>query len=131
MISTLCFFATGLFIGTFFHLFAHDQEGPIGKSLRGLVYSVISPALLGEVDDRVFAMFFMNVFMQVTGILMLPDFLGPSFNPIAAPFIWLQSLTAPSSAKKRAILIKKQANTPLQSQEASKKKKKKNKKKQS
>jgi hypothetical protein len=42
----------------------------------------------------------MNLFMQVTGLLKMPQFLGPSFSPFAAPFTLLQSLMSGSGAKK-------------------------------
>ena len=38
------------------------------------------------VDDDTFATAFVSLFMQVMGILQLPEFLGPSFTPFGAPF---------------------------------------------
>ena len=70
----------GIFVSSFFHLFAHDKEGFLGKFLRDSFQSVGSGALLMGLDDRKFAVLFVSVFMFVTGILMLPEFLGPSFS---------------------------------------------------
>lgn len=79
----------GLFIGTFFHVFAHDEKGILGTTLRGFVKSVGSGSLLGGLDDITFAHVITAGFMQVAGILMLPNFLGPTFNPIVDPATWL------------------------------------------
>jgi len=83
-------FQNAFFIGAWFHLFAHDVEGPIGSTLRETIYMFVDPQTLGlgEMDDRSFAILVMNVFMQLTGFIMLPMFLGPSFSPVAAPMIW-------------------------------------------
>lgn len=107
----------GIVVGTLFHLFAHDEKGPLGATLRSVVYSVIDPAALGlgDMDDRMFAVFAMNLFMQITGIIMLPYFMGPSFSPIAAPWVWLletierstaSNVSNGSDASKAAVAVK-------------------------
>ena len=79
----------GLFIGTFFHVFAHDEKGILGTTLRGFVKSFGNGTLLGGLDDVTFAHVITAGFMQVAGILMLPNFLGPTFNPIVDPPSWV------------------------------------------
>jgi len=37
--------------------------------------------LFGVEDNRIFATIFVGAFMQIMGILQMPDFLGPSFSP--------------------------------------------------
>eukprot|EP00934_Nitzschia_sp_Nitz4_P004707 Nitzschia sp. Nitz4//scaffold121_size67750//13507//16399//NITZ4_006063-RA/size67750-processed-gene-0.16-mRNA-1//-1//CDS//3329534336//4697//frame0 len=78
-------FQNGMFIGTFFHLFAHDKEGPLGVALRAIFKSVSGGALLFGLDDMTFATVATSAFMQVAGLLKLPQFLGPDYNPIVDP----------------------------------------------
>ena len=40
--------------------------------------------MVGIEDDRAFAMACVSLFMQVVGILQLPEFLGGSFSPFVA-----------------------------------------------
>mmetsp|Transcript_40335 Transcript_40335/g.121520 ORF Transcript_40335/g.121520 Transcript_40335/m.121520 type:complete len:309 (-) Transcript_40335:328-1254(-) len=68
----------GLFCASFYHFFIHDQEGFVGKFMRRTLGHY--PAMLG-LDDKTFAIAFVNLFMQVVGILQLPDLLGPGFSP--------------------------------------------------
>ena len=90
-------FQNGLFIGTFFHLFAHDVSGSLGTGLRSIVYSIVDPAWL-SLDDRTFALFVMNLFMLVTGIMRMPQFYGPAFNPILAPYNMVMELLGSGNA---------------------------------
>jgi hypothetical protein len=76
-------------MGTFFHLFAHDVDGPLGGFLRSTVYSIFGREILGDLDDRTFAFVVTSIFIQITGILMLPEFLGPSFSIFYNPFSWI------------------------------------------
>lgn len=75
-------------MGTFFHLFSHDEDGPLGNFLRSAVYTIVplqkSPEW--DLDNKTFAMLVTGIFMQVTGVLMLPQFLGPSFSIFITPF---------------------------------------------
>ena len=41
-------------------------------------------ARIADIDDEMFAIVAVSLFMQVIGILQMPHFLGPSFNPFAA-----------------------------------------------
>ena len=61
----------------FYHFFVHDQDGFIGKMLR----QIMPIAKIFELDDKTFALSYVSLFMQVTGILQMPQFLGPSFTP--------------------------------------------------
>lgn len=79
----------GLFIGTFFHIFAHDETGFLGTTLRGIFKSIGDGALLFGLNDVTYAHVITAGFMQFSGIFMLPDFLGPTFNPIVDPLMWL------------------------------------------
>ena len=78
-----------MFIGTFFHVFAHDEKGILGTTLRGFVKAIGNGSLLGGLDDVTFAHVITAGFMQVAGLLMLPNFLGPTFNPILDPLVWV------------------------------------------
>jgi len=84
-------FQNAFVIGSFFHIFAHDVDGVIGKTLRDTVYMFVDPQSLGlgEMGDKAFAILIMNLFMQFTGIVMLPMLMGPSFSPITAPMVWI------------------------------------------
>ena len=76
---------TGLVCSTFYHFFVHDQTGPIGLFLRRTVYSL--PCIHHhqmDMNDEMFAIVTVSVFMQIIGILQMPHFLGPSFNPFEA-----------------------------------------------
>lgn len=53
--------------------------------MRRAVHSIGDGALMFGLDDRTFAIVVTSIFMQITGIVMLPQFLGPSFSPI----VWL------------------------------------------
>ena len=79
----------------------HDESGPLGSGLRSAIYAVVEPAKLGLLSDRVFAVFVMNMFMQVTGIMMMPQFFGPSFSPILAPYLWLLDKVKSTSDDKK------------------------------
>ncbi len=46
-------------------------------------------ALLLGLNDSTFAHVATAGFMQLAGIMMLPNFLGPTFNPIVDPAMWL------------------------------------------
>ena len=82
-----------MFCAPLFHFYAHDKNGPIGENLR----AILAPAqeLFPSVDERSLAIAFVSLFMQITGILQLPAFLGPSFSP----FVTLHNLiNAPLNA---------------------------------
>lgn len=66
----------GLLVATSYHFVANDQ-GPIGEYLRG----ALGYLPLGEMDPALFVSIMGSLFMQLTAILQMPEFLGPSFNP--------------------------------------------------
>ena len=72
-------FQNGLFCATLYHFFVNDQKGFIGNAMRDAVHSV--PAIQMGLDDSTFALVFVSAFMQITGMLQIPQFLGPSFSP--------------------------------------------------
>ncbi|CAJ1960971.1 unnamed protein product [Cylindrotheca closterium] len=123
-------FQNAFFIGTWFHLFVHDVEGPIGSTLRETVYTFVDPRTLGlpDMDNRAFGILVMNVFMQVTGIIMLPIFLGPAFSPIAAPMIWIVDFVK-STAGEEPTVTGKSLSPPAAAEVAMEKRKKRKKKK--
>jgi hypothetical protein len=84
---------TGIFCATFYHFFAHDTTGIIGTWVRELV-----PIRLG-LDDATFAAVVVSLFMQVTGILQMPAFLGPDFSPFSILYRYVTQLTTTSSSK--------------------------------
>ena len=43
--------------------------------------------LFGGMDDKTFACCFVSLFMQITGILQMPQFLGPSFTPFGSAIL--------------------------------------------
>ncbi|GAX25268.1 hypothetical protein FisN_5Lh352 [Fistulifera solaris] len=66
----------GLFCATFYHFFVHDSSGPVGTFLRTSI-----PARQFGLKDVEFASCVVTYFMQLVGILQLPEFLGPSWSP--------------------------------------------------
>lgn len=82
----------GLFCATFFHFFVNDQTGPIGTFLRE---SVFTESLRFGLDEKTFAAVFVSFFMQVMGILQMPQFYGPSFTPFPGSIIspWMDATT--------------------------------------
>mmetsp|Transcript_5068 Transcript_5068/g.14418 ORF Transcript_5068/g.14418 Transcript_5068/m.14418 type:complete len:304 (-) Transcript_5068:77-988(-) len=82
-------FQNGIFIGTFYHLFSNDAKGILGTTLRGAFKKLGDGALLFGLDDKTYAHVITAGFMQISSILMMPDFLGPSFNAIVDPPVWL------------------------------------------
>lgn len=72
-----------MFCAPFFHFYAHDKTGPIGESLRNIL-APIQEMTPGVDDERTFAIAFVSLFMQIVGILQLPQFLGSSFSPFVS-----------------------------------------------
>lgn len=77
-------FQNGVMCGLFYHFFSHDQKGIIGQTLRSTV-NLVPFLRFGIEDDDTYAFFCISLFMQVTGIIQLPRFLGPMWNPFT-PF---------------------------------------------
>lgn len=70
----------GLLCTTFYHFFVHDKTGPIGNLLRQAIPSSVRLGL----TDETFAAAIVSLFMQITGFLQMPIFLGPNFSPFTA-----------------------------------------------
>lgn len=83
LLAYLCLFcwirSSGLFCGTLYHFFVHDEKGPIGIALRKVLHSM--PWIIGALDDERFAVAAVGAFMQIVGLLQIPHFLGPGFSP--------------------------------------------------
>jgi hypothetical protein len=77
-------------------------------------------------DDRAFAVFSVNIFMQFTGFVMLPFFMGPAFSPIADPWVWLLDRVQRSTASNAPTAVKSStaSNAPTAVKNKRKKKKK-------
>ena len=73
----------GLFVTAFYHFYINDQEGLIGNLLR----NHMPIAKLFDMDDKTFAYCVVSGFMQVMGILQMPQFLGPSFTPFGTAIL--------------------------------------------
>lgn len=73
----------GFFVASFYHFFVHDTEGPIGKALR----AAISSETLFGLDTAAFAALFACGFMQIMGMLHLPQFIGPQFTPFGSDLL--------------------------------------------
>jgi hypothetical protein len=99
-------FQNGLVVGFFYHIYTHDKEGSIGISLRSAIQST---GIQGTLDDKLFATIVVTGFMQLSGMLMLPEFYGPSFNLLLLPKIIFTSLTSTSSKNYRPGLVKEQS----------------------
>lgn len=129
-------FQNGLVVGFFYHVFTHDKEGSMGIALRSAVQST---GIQGTMDDKLFATLFVTIFMQLSGILMLPEFFGPSFNLLLLPKRILANFTTGTSKTVNSATVKKvvEENTSDDGEEsednattpAGKRKRKKNKKK--
>mmetsp|Transcript_34181 Transcript_34181/g.78910 ORF Transcript_34181/g.78910 Transcript_34181/m.78910 type:complete len:317 (-) Transcript_34181:228-1178(-) len=98
----------GLFVASFYHFYSNDILGFIGPALRSAVQIVISqiPGVKG-ISDEVFAALVVSIFMQIMGILQLPQFLGPQFNPFQ-PFtnilvVLLRMNTPPGTSTKKKV----------------------------
>jgi hypothetical protein len=76
-------------MGLFYQLYANDKEGILGETLRSIVQAT---GFQGTFEDKIFAILVVSVFMQITGILMLPEFLGPTWSPIMGPIKYLATI---------------------------------------
>lgn len=74
----------GIFCASFYHFYVHDETGVVGITLRNLFAPLVK--LLG-MDEVVFAGLVVSIFMQITGILQLPMFLGPQFSPFGTTIL--------------------------------------------
>lgn len=75
---------TGLFVATFYHFYVHDQEGFVGTVLRK---TLVIAKTVSSLDDKTFAYCLVSGFMQVMGILQMPQVWGPSFTPFGSAIL--------------------------------------------
>jgi len=123
-------FQNALTAGFFYHLYTNDKEGFIGNTLRSVIQST---GIQGEMEDKLFATLVVTSFMQIAGLLMLPEFFGPSFNLLLLPKEILSSFL-PKSGKKSAVkksaaankVVNGDAAAPAKAKRKSRNKKKKN-----
>jgi len=115
-------FQNGLVVGFFYHMYAHDKEGSIGISLRTAIQST---GIQGTMDDKLFATLVVTGFMQLTGILMLSEFYGPSYNLLLLPSRIVMKLIPTSKGKNPVVDKGRKDNADV----APSRKRKKNKKK--
>lgn len=116
--------------GFFYHLYTNDKEGFIGTTLRSAIQST---GIQGEMEDKLFATLVVTSFMQIAGLLMLPEFFGPSFNLLLLPKEILTNFL-PKSGKQSAVKKPPSANkvvngdavAPSKAKRKSRNKKKKN-----
>ena len=111
-------------------MYTHDKEGVIGTSLRSAIQST---GIQGTFDDNIFATLIVTGFMQLAGILMLPEFYGPSYNLFLLPKRIVTNLTSTNSVDKsitaKSPLVADKEHEENTSASGRKRKKKKNKKK--
>ena len=107
-----CATDAGIFCASFYHFFVNDQTGPIGIWLR----SAFPEAVRMGLDEATFAAAFVSLFMQVTGLLQMPDFLGPSFSPFGVEILspWKDSSTWSWSKKESVYSNRKKAKQQQQ-----------------
>ena len=83
----------GIFCASFYHFFVNDQTGPIGAMLRATFPETVRMGL----DEATFAAVLVSLFMQIMGLLQMPDFFGPSFSPFVLTKLRSWQSTASSS----------------------------------
>jgi hypothetical protein len=98
-------------MGFFYHIYTHDEEGVIGISLRSAIKST---GIQGTLDDKLFATLVVTGFMQLSGILMLPEFYGPSYNLLLLPKRIFTNLISAKSVDETNRIVK---STPVTDEE--------------
>lgn len=94
-------FQNGLFIATTYHFTANDK-GPIGEFMREMISTYVPI----DMDPVLLVTLMGSIFMQIVGILQMPDFFGPTFNPfkiLLNPIIFASS--APKKQKKKVTVV--------------------------
>ncbi|KAL3811946.1 hypothetical protein ACHAXA_007226 [Cyclostephanos tholiformis] len=87
-------FQQGISCSTFYHLYAHDESGILGTTLRAalrpmamrIMHVVGTKDYDDDIDDSrvAFARFVIGTFMVMMSILHMPHFLGPNFSPFVS-----------------------------------------------
>jgi len=109
----------GFFCASIFHFYVNDSTGPIGSALRG--YFPLADAI--GLDDLSFGMCFVSLFMQITGILQMPVFLGPSWSPFYAATFTVPVTTKLSRVHSEVLEEPGELDTPKSKTKKKKKKK--------
>lgn len=81
----------GLITASFYHFYVNDHAGVVGRTLRHLVDPIAIMLGFDNVSTdpaaRVaFGACTVSLFMQLMGVLQMPQFLGPNFSPFTTPF---------------------------------------------
>jgi hypothetical protein len=85
-----------LIVGFLYQIYANDKLGVMGTTLRSIVQST---GIQGNMDDTTFATFWASLFVIASGVLMLPEFLGASWNPFLDPARYVFSMVTPPAGK--------------------------------
>jgi len=72
-------FQNGFFCATFYHFYVNDKTGFVGVTLRKIIGDL--PSKLLGLDDAIFPVVTVSVFMHAVSLLQLPLLFGPSFSP--------------------------------------------------
>lgn len=98
-------FQNGIIMGFFYHVYTHDESGSMGIFLRSIVQST---GVQGDMDDKHFATLVVSIFMQISGILMLPEFWGPNYNIFMLPKRLLDRLVTTNNLVSSSGIIEEQ-----------------------
>ena len=113
-----------LSVGFFYHIYTHDKDGFLGSNLR---FAIQATGIQGTMDDKLFATLVVTGFMQLSGMLMLPEFFGPSFNLLRPNrYFPLPISRKKSGSVKKPSVVKTSAPTPTGGRGKRNKNKKKN-----
>jgi hypothetical protein len=108
----------GLFVASTYHFIANDQ-GPIGEYLREAIAK-----LPIEMDPVLLITLVGGLFMQISALLQMPDFFGPSFNPFDLLLAPINAFSKPKVQKTVQMKIKTVSESaPSQKKSKSQKKK--------
>lgn len=105
-------FQNGFFVSTVYHFVSHDK-GPIGEQLRTILLKL---PFVEDDNIVIYTICFLSLFMQLNGILQMPEFLGPSFNP----FNLVKMPSKPKRVTKKNIKAVETAATKKQSKKKKK-----------
>merc|ERR1711957_453905 len=76
-------FQNGLACASLYHFVAHD-DGPIGVFITDYVrmfMQLIPRELIMGLSVKAFVIAGVSLFMQINGVLQMPEFFGPTFSP--------------------------------------------------
>jgi hypothetical protein len=105
----------GLFVASTYHFVANDQ-GPIGEYLRQMIGYLVPANCMGivDMDPVLFVTVVGALFMQLVGILQMPDFFGPMFSPfdyllVPVNMVTMWSSRPSSSSSSKKVVLQQQA----------------------